>query len=72
MSSHLSSQLSPKDLDVFFSMSQNLLAVVRTDGCFERVNTTFEQILGWQSAKSDGWSKAFFFQAEDGIRDRDG
>ncbi|MGD1852877.1 MAG: PAS domain S-box protein [Leptolyngbyaceae cyanobacterium] len=51
MSSHLSSQLSPKDLDVFFSMSQNLLAVVRTDGCFERVNTTFEQILGWQSAK---------------------
>lgn len=50
MSSKLPSNLLLKDLEIFFSLSSDLLAVLRTDGYFERVNSAFEQVLGWQDA----------------------
>ncbi|MEM9976520.1 MAG: PAS domain S-box protein [Cyanobacteria bacterium P01_D01_bin.2] len=65
MNSKLASQLSSEDLGVFFSLSSDLLAVVRTDGCFARVNSTFEQVLGWKN--TDVLSHAFkdFVHADD-------
>ncbi|MEO1509034.1 MAG: PAS domain S-box protein [Cyanobacteria bacterium J06633_23] len=65
MNSKLASQLSSEDLEVFFSLSSDLLAVLRTDGCFARVNSTFERVLGWKDA--DVLSHAFkdFVHADD-------
>lgn len=44
----LSKQKENKDLiDRFFSLSQDLLCIVNSDGIFKRVNSAFNNVLGW-------------------------
>ena len=45
-----SSQLSLSDLERFFLLSSDLMAVVETDGRFVQINPAFKAILGWQFA----------------------
>ncbi|MEM9805220.1 MAG: PAS domain S-box protein [Cyanobacteria bacterium P01_D01_bin.56] len=51
MDSKRSSPFSIQDLENFFLLSPDLLAVVCTDGTFRQVNSAFEQILGWDNSE---------------------
>lgn len=46
-----STQFTSDDLEQFFSLSSDLLAIARSDGYFMRVNAAFTELLGWSETE---------------------
>ncbi|MBD2210365.1 PAS domain-containing sensor histidine kinase [Nostoc linckia FACHB-104] len=44
------------DLEAFFHLSPDLFCIIAADGCYQKVNSAWEQMLGWKSADLIGHS----------------
>ncbi len=61
----LTQPLTYLELERFFSLSSNLLAIVDEDGSFQRVNPAFEQILGYRPSDLINQSLIDFIHSDD-------
>ena len=55
------------DLDVFFQISPDLLAISRIDGLYLKVNPAWKKILGYDPSEVEGKNSAHFLHPDDRI-----
>ena len=58
------------ELDVFFQISPDLLAISRTDGLYLRVNPAWQKILGYAPYEVEGKNSSHFLHPDDRINNR--
>jgi len=58
------------DLDVFFQISPDLLAISRIDGLYLKVNPAWKKILGYEPSEVEGKNSTQFIHPDDRINNR--
>jgi diguanylate cyclase (GGDEF)-like protein/PAS domain S-box-containing protein/putative nucleotidyltransferase with HDIG domain len=58
------------DLDVFFQISPDLLAISRIDGLYLKVNPAWKKILGYEPSEVEGKNSTQFIHPDDRINKR--
>jgi diguanylate cyclase (GGDEF)-like protein/PAS domain S-box-containing protein/putative nucleotidyltransferase with HDIG domain len=58
------------ELDIFFNIIPDLLCVIRSDGCFLKVNPAWSKVLGYNADEVEGQSFTKFIHPDDETRDR--